>query len=589
MSSAVTPQLVQRVFELYKDDKLVVNRRYQRKLVWSVEEKQKFIDSLVKGYPIPMILTSKYGSDDSKLEILDGLQRLNAITSFIECDYDFNGLYFDLDSIALTKSLKENGALKQKEPRLTVEQCSVILNYQIPFLTTHINTPEFIDETFRRINTGGRRLSRQDVRQAGSLGIVSETVNKISNYVRKDSSRTDIITLRNMKNISIGDSSLNYGININDIFWVKENIIRKNDIRESRDEELIAHLLCFVADPKKAHTTSEYLDRIYDSSSSEHSNLSGTLTKYEKDYLIKTFNYIFDELAKIFKSDRTNFADTVYGTRKKVKSSQCFQVIFLSIYDLIINEGMTISNYKDLHSSLNGISHSLFSGMMNENSKWHNSDRTKLINATKGVIKAHFSKAKNNDFEPGNWIKNLENIINESMVEQQSYDFKMGLVTIKENTLNKNLIEKILKTLTAMTNSIGGECTVIVGVAENESDAKEHESKYSRSYIRYNDKFIVGIQAEANYLYGSVDLYLKTIKDIISSTKTISDTFKREVLNKMATFRYKGKEIIIFRAERGENPESFNSKYYERHLSHNNEVSSGDPMTQLFMRFFNRK
>lgn len=589
MSSAITPQLVQRVFELYLENKLVVNRRYQRKLVWAIEEKEKFIDSLAKGYPIPMILTSKQegvGVDIGALEILDGLQRLNAITSFIECDFSLAGKFFDLETTSLTKSLKDEKILKQKQPMLDSKVCSTILNYQIPFLTTHINTPEFIDETFRRINTGGRRLSMQDVRQAGSLGIIPETINKISNYVRKDSSRTDIVTLRNMKNISIGDDKLNYGINIKDIFWVKSEIIRREDIRESRDEELIAHLLSYVSVPKECHTTSDYLNKVYDSSTKEHQELASTLEKYKEDYIIKSFNFIFDELNKVFKDDRGSFSNTIF-TRQKQKSSRCFQVIFLSMYELIINETMAISNYKDLHGSLKGIYDKHYSSIMVNNRKWHNEERTGLIEATKGIIRKHFVKSKDNKFEPGNWIRNIENIINESKTEQQSYDFKMGLMTLSnpKKELNFDLINKILKTLVAMTNSITGECTVIVGVAESESDAKEHELKFNRSFIKYSSKFIVGIDSEADYLHGGIDSYLKIVKDYIGKSKLISEGFKLRVLNKLSNFTYKEKEILIFRAERGVSPEAYDNKYFERHLSHNSEIKPGVAMNDLFKRF----
>ncbi|MDP7848109.1 DUF262 domain-containing protein, partial [Acinetobacter pittii] len=245
MSSIVTPKPVQSLFDMYLKEQIVVNRRYQRKLVWSLEEKEKFIDSLVNGYPIPLILTSKQ-KDSERLEILDGLQRLNAITSFLECEFSLNGEFFDLDSITLTKQLKSQGIVKQRTPVLDSDKCSTILNYEIPLSTTISKTNDFIDETFRRINTGGRTLSKQDLRQAGSLGQIPEIINQISTYIRKDSSRTDIVTLKNIKSISIGNSGLNYGIDIDSIFWVKNKIILRDDIRKSRDEELIAYMLSYI-------------------------------------------------------------------------------------------------------------------------------------------------------------------------------------------------------------------------------------------------------------------------------------------------------------------------------------------------------
>lgn len=55
----VRGEQVERVFINYQDKKYVVNRQYQRKLIWTIEEKQSFIDSIIKGFPIPIILLGK--------------------------------------------------------------------------------------------------------------------------------------------------------------------------------------------------------------------------------------------------------------------------------------------------------------------------------------------------------------------------------------------------------------------------------------------------------------------------------------------------------------------------------------------------
>lgn len=259
MSLNVMPQLTQKIYELYLNGNLKVNRRYQRKLVWSIEEKQSFIDSLIKGYPIPMILTSKIGQEE--YEVLDGLQRLNAITSFIEREFSLNGKYFDVNSITLTQNLRSSN--NEKVTILTNEENSNFLNYPIPFAVTDNDNKDFIDETFRRINTKGRQLSKHDLRQAGALGVIPNIVNTVAMYVRKDSSQSNVLTLKQMKNISIGDDKLKYGINISNIVWVSNGIISKNEIRKSRDEELIAHLVGYILDPN-AQTTASYLDEMYD-------------------------------------------------------------------------------------------------------------------------------------------------------------------------------------------------------------------------------------------------------------------------------------------------------------------------------------
>ena len=76
------PKSIQSLYGWYVDHQLIVNRQYQRKLVWTQEEKQSLIDSILKKYPVPAILLAT--REDGKYEIIDGLQRLHAIVSFVE-------------------------------------------------------------------------------------------------------------------------------------------------------------------------------------------------------------------------------------------------------------------------------------------------------------------------------------------------------------------------------------------------------------------------------------------------------------------------------------------------------------------------
>ena len=75
---AVSPQglSIQALYRYYRDGLLVVNRQYQRKLVWTVAEKQNLIDSILKNYPLPLfLLAEKLSLNDGKpiFEIIDGM------------------------------------------------------------------------------------------------------------------------------------------------------------------------------------------------------------------------------------------------------------------------------------------------------------------------------------------------------------------------------------------------------------------------------------------------------------------------------------------------------------------------------------
>ena len=98
---SVRSESVQRLYNLYRGERFQVNRRYQRKLVWSVEEKQRLIDSILKDLPLPLFLVAETTVDTgTTYELIDGLQRLNAIFSYLENEYPVNGEYFDLDALA---------------------------------------------------------------------------------------------------------------------------------------------------------------------------------------------------------------------------------------------------------------------------------------------------------------------------------------------------------------------------------------------------------------------------------------------------------------------------------------------------------
>lgn len=82
------------------DDSLIIPE-YQRDLVWSLEQKQDLILSILHGNPIGEFLFKKdKARSGSEVEIhwtiIDGQQRLNAIKEFIECKFSLpNGQIFD--------------------------------------------------------------------------------------------------------------------------------------------------------------------------------------------------------------------------------------------------------------------------------------------------------------------------------------------------------------------------------------------------------------------------------------------------------------------------------------------------------------
>ncbi|MFC7054159.1 DUF262 domain-containing protein [Hansschlegelia quercus] len=165
------PLAIQSVYGMYAEDKLFVNRRYQRKLVWTLEEKQRLIESILKSFPIPAILIAERESAKGTYEIIDGLQRLHAIVSFIEGSFKtLDGRLFDLNHFANAKRRADEGIFTPLvgDTKLTQKEVSVILDYSMAWTVMRGATETDIDDVFGRINMVGV------VREAKALGVTIE-------------------------------------------------------------------------------------------------------------------------------------------------------------------------------------------------------------------------------------------------------------------------------------------------------------------------------------------------------------------------------------------------------------------------------
>ena len=116
------------LFRMYTSDKLYVNRRYQRKLVWGVEEQRLLVDSILKEIPLPSVFLINCEYEDSKynhFEIVDGMQRIFAIVSFLLGDfaveYEGDMCYFDPMQDAVTARLLQEGKIKERDTYLPSE------------------------------------------------------------------------------------------------------------------------------------------------------------------------------------------------------------------------------------------------------------------------------------------------------------------------------------------------------------------------------------------------------------------------------------------------------------------------------------
>jgi hypothetical protein len=175
---ASQPTSVQTVYTWYRDGKLLVNRRYQRKLVWTLEEKQKLIESLLKKYPVPAILLAERDSPGT-YEIIDGLQRLHSIVSFIENAFPLaDGKYFNVDQFPTAKAAADEGRFEKAKDAALIgsKEVSILLDYSLALSVMRNTTDSEVNDVFDRITLRDSVLSNMDFNSFYGLGLIAITV-----------------------------------------------------------------------------------------------------------------------------------------------------------------------------------------------------------------------------------------------------------------------------------------------------------------------------------------------------------------------------------------------------------------------------
>ena len=578
---SIRSESIQRIYNFYISHLFYVNRRYQRKLVWTIEEKKAFIDSILQGFPVPIILLAESEREKSSVfEIIDGMQRLNAITSFIEGDFEIDEKYFDLETMVESKSRLDQGLLKQKSPILGRNSCEMIASYVLPISVYSFDDDEKVDEVFRRINSNGKHLSRQELRAAGATADFPDLVRRISSEIRTDTSASDILLLNNMKHISITNRDLEYGIRVDDIFWVKNNVLTKEMVRESKDEEVVADIVAYMALAEVPRSNSEVLDEYYGFREGfRREEIEASLRRKNPTVIREQFVKVYDEIRKVLDESGRKFNELISN---KNAVPRYFQVVFLSFYELMFTQRMEIANYRGMVDRLTNISQHI---NITTGDNWSSANKTSNIRAVKGSFIDCFNPKERIDPAIDSWLTEFETLLTQSKTEQTLYDFKQGFTKLDgRGEFDQESFNKIIKTLTAVANhSPNSTGYVCVGVADNDNDAKRVENIYGIQFIEYKGFKIGGIEHEATRLQGSVDKFFRWLIQKLES-QPIEQSVKANIGRDIRLVNYHGKDVVLFRLSAGRDPTAYDRKYYQRIGANVQEIEFSE-LGDLLRRF----
>lgn len=254
---------------MYEDDELV-KPELQRKYVWDKMEASRFVESILLGLPIPSIFLAQTGSQ--KL-IVDGYQRIMTV-------YDYMRGIFSTDNkiFKLSNSERINERWRNKSfVELSIDDQRKIKSTTIHAIIFEQKKPENDDtslyQIFERINTSGRTLTPQEIRNCvsqGSFNSMLFELNKDETWRELFGTRDEDSRMRDLElilrffvfkdprvlNVSMTQISLKKKLN-------EHMELHKNDSKEEieRYSKEFLETISFVMDHIGIHAFKNYIEK----------------------------------------------------------------------------------------------------------------------------------------------------------------------------------------------------------------------------------------------------------------------------------------------------------------------------------------
>ncbi len=570
---SITPRgmSIQEAYRNYSEKKFLVNRKYQRKLVWTVDEKSYLIDSVLNGLPIPLILLAQ--AQNGCFEIIDGLQRLNAIFSFIENRYGINNKFFDVNQFSRAKQIGDGGLFDYKTGStnlISAEECANVLDYQLAVTVYPSSDETEITDIFGRINSGGKQLSPQEKRQAGVTDNFADIIRHLSSEIRGDSS-PDLLELSEMPQISIDSNreDIGYGLKADEIFWCAHGVLWKSQLRDSEDEEMISDLVASILKDEPIPKSRELFNKIYNTETDESKELNTLIATYGSERIIHEIKVTFSIVKKIFEDQNETMRNVVNPkTRNPVKGS--FYSIFMAVFNLVVKEEKSPDNDLEIIKALKGLQEKMkYTANFSKTE-----DRSMNINLTTGLIQPYFVKKDPPVLRHGAGLSiDFENSVRRSKVETNRYECKQGFYDLSVNRdLNTDLFNQLVNTICGIANcGPDSDGFIFIGVADSEKDANRVEELDEIKPIKINTRYVVGIERELKLENLSIDSYVAKFIGAIKKTE-LSEPLKSQVLSQIDIIEYKGLNALRIRIPKQEEMSFVGTKSYIRESSNTKEL-----------------
>jgi hypothetical protein len=168
MKTAPNNKKIREVITLVKEGKLIPRPEFQRRLVWTRDDKNKFIDTILRGYPFPEIYLAdgevNLDTGEGTQLLVDGLQRVSTIYQYFTSDPELK--------LTVVPSYSQ----------LSPEDKQLFLQYDVAVRDLGAVSKEEIIEVFRRLNATKYSLLDIEVSNAVYAGALKRFAEKVAAF-----------------------------------------------------------------------------------------------------------------------------------------------------------------------------------------------------------------------------------------------------------------------------------------------------------------------------------------------------------------------------------------------------------------------
>lgn len=581
---------IQSLWSWYTNETLIVNRKYQRKLVWTRSEQQQLIDSILKGFPIPAIILATDSSEKS--EIIDGLQRLHTIFAFIDNQVTtIDGRYFPINEFPNARNYLSSNPRYVAPPTdatlLTSAEVTRFLDYSLPLsIIRNADTSE-IQDIFTRINTYGHQLSDQERRQAGTTDAFSSLVRTIACTLRGDTSQ-EIITLNDMPSISINPprTDFKYGVRADETFWVRQGILNSNELRESMDEQCLADILACTVSSHLISRDKAALDAVYAKDSVENFNMLNALSTYGSERIAEEVKYCIDQLESASAKSGKTLKRLLTSNTNNNSFPATYAATIIALFEILITEERKISDFSGLTSALEGLSKKIDTSRGAGPSQKRRSN----IDAIKGLIRPHTVEADISHIYDNPGAADIDSVIRQAAIEMAHYEFKQGLLRLDETrSIDDHTPRRVVETICGMANlGLHTPCAIIIGVADKEKDVERIERLDGITSRKVGAHSVVGVAREAKVLEQDPEMYVRRWRQAIANSG-LSSNLKQDVLERLRYQDYFGLGVLMITVPPQNQPSFLDGKMFTRSADQTEEVDDAERIAKITARFPNSR